>query len=232
MSVFQSLTYYGHACFAVTVGGKKLLFDPFISGNGLAKNVAVDKVEADFVLLSHAHQDHILDAVAIAKRTGATVIAPFEVATWAEGEGVESAVPMNHGGAAAFDFGRVKLTNAVHSSSFPDGSYGGHPCGFVVTSGHDGEGAFYYAGDTALTLDMKLLADDHLRFAVLPIGDHFTMGVAEAIDAAKMVNVQSVVGVHYNTFPPIQIDSAAARQAFETAGVTLHLPAIGETIEL
>lgn len=229
----MTLTYYGHACFGVAVNGKQLLFDPFITGNELAKDIKIDEVPADYILLSHAHQDHILDVEAIAQRTGAQLIAPFEVASWFQAKGIENVAPMNHGGASAFDFGRVKLTNAIHSSSFPDGTYGGHPAGFVVTSAVADEGSFYYAGDTALTYDMKLVGEEFaLKYAVLPIGDHFTMGASDAVKAAAFVGATQVVGVHYDTFPPIKLDKAAAQGAFESSPASLHLPAIGESIDL
>lgn len=166
----------------------------------------------------------------MAGRTGATVIAPYEVGSWFEKQGVKNVQAMNHGGAATMNFGRVKLTSAIHSSSMPDGSYGGNPCGFVVEST---DGNFYYSGDTALTLDMKLIAEQtQLRFAVLPIGDFFTMGIDDALRAAEFVGATKIVGVHYDTFPPIKLDREAARQAAQAAGKELFLPAIGETIDL
>jgi L-ascorbate metabolism protein UlaG (beta-lactamase superfamily) len=226
----MKLTYYGHACFAVTAGGKCLLFDPFITANPLAQKIDAGKVAADFILVSHGHGDHVADVAEIAKRTGATVIAPFEVGSWFERKGVENVQAMNHGGAAKTSFGRVKVTAAVHSSSMPDGSYGGNPCGFVVESS---SGNFYYSGDTALTSDMKLIGEQtKLSFAVLPIGDFFIMGIEDAVRAASLVGVTRIVGVHYDTFPPIQIDRAAARKTAEAAGKELLLPAIGETIEV
>ncbi|CAN5255585.1 metal-dependent hydrolase [soil metagenome] len=226
----MKLTPYGHSCFAVLVSGKTLLFDPFITPNSLAENIDISKVAADFILVSHGHEDHVADVVAIAKRTGAAVIAPYEVSQWLEKKGVENVQGMNHGGAAKMPFGRVKLTAAVHSSSMPDGSYGGNPCGFVVESS---DGNFYYSGDTALTMDMKLIGEQtQLRFAALPVGDFFTMGIEDAIRAAGFVAVKKVVGVHYDTFPPIKLDREAATRAFEAAGMELLLPAIGETIDL
>jgi L-ascorbate metabolism protein UlaG (beta-lactamase superfamily) len=225
----MKFTYYGHACFAVQAGGKTLLFDPFISPNPLAKKIDVSKVAADFILVSHGHGDHNADVVDIANRTGARVIAPFEVGSWFEAKGVKNVQSMNHGGAAKMDFGRVKLTSAIHSSSMPDGSYGGNPCGFVESN----DGNFYYAGDTALTYDMKLVGElTKLRFAVFPIGDFFTMGIDDAIRAAGFAGVNKFVGVHYDTFPPIKLDHAAAREAVRAAGLELMLPAIGETIEI
>jgi L-ascorbate metabolism protein UlaG (beta-lactamase superfamily) len=226
----MKFTYYGHACFAVQAGGKTLLFDPFISPNPLAKKIDVSKVVADFILVSHGHGDHVADVVEIANRTGAKVIAPFEVGSWFEGKGVKNVQSMNHGGAAKMDFGRVKLTSAIHSSSMPDGSYGGNPAGFVIESG---DGNFYYSGDTALTLDMKLIGErTQLRFAVFPIGDFFTMGIEDAIRAAEFVGVKKFVGVHYDTFPPIKLDHDAAAKATKAAGKELLLPGIGETIDL
>lgn len=226
----MKLTYYGHACFAVKAGGKNLLFDPFITPNPLAKEIDIQKIAADFILISHGHADHVADLVAIAKRTEAKVIAPFEAGKWFENKGVKNVQAMNHGGAAKLDFGRVKLTSAIHSSSMPDGSYGGNPCGFVVETS---DGNFYYSGDTALTMDMKLIGEQtNLRFAVLPIGDFFTMGIDDALRAAEMVGAKKIVGVHYDTFPPIKLDHAAAQQAARAAGMELLLPKIGETIDV
>ncbi|RYZ23935.1 MAG: metal-dependent hydrolase [Chitinophagaceae bacterium] len=224
------LTYYGHASFAVETGGKALLFDPFITPNGAAKAIDINTLPCDYLLLSHGHGDHVADAPAIAQRTGATVIASAEVAGWMEKQGAASCVGMNHGGKKSFDFGTVKCVNAIHSSGLPDGTYGGNPMGFVVTTA---ERNFYYSGDTALTLDMQLIPRwAKLDFAVLCIGDHFTMGYEDAVEAARMCGATRVVGVHYNTFPPIAIDVAAARKAFAEAGIELLLPAIGETIDV
>jgi L-ascorbate metabolism protein UlaG (beta-lactamase superfamily) len=225
----MKFTSYGHACFAVELAGKHLLFDPFITPNELAKSIDVDAIPADYILLSHGHFDHVTDAARIAMRTGATVIANFEVSEWVKKQGVTAVHGLNPGGAHSFDFGRVKCVNAIHSSSLPDGSYGGQPGGFVIEAS---EGSFYFAGDTALTLDMKLIGEEFaLRFAVLPIGDNFTMGATDAARAADFVGCTEVVGVHYDTWPPIQIDHAAAKAAFTAAGKTLHLPPIGSTIE-
>lgn len=226
----MKLTSYGHSCFAVETAGKTLLFDPFIRPNPLAAAVDFAAIRADYILVSHGHFDHIADAVDLAAQTGATVVSNFEIVTWLGKQGVGKVHPMNHGGAFGFDFGRVKYVAAVHSSVLPDGTYGGNAGGFVVTND---EGAFYFAGDTALTLDMKLLAEEFaLGFAVLPVGDNFTMGAADATRAAGFLNCRTVVGVHYDTFPPITIDHAAARATFAAAGVTLHLPAPGESLNL
>jgi L-ascorbate metabolism protein UlaG (beta-lactamase superfamily) len=226
----MKLTYYGHACFAVAAGGKQLLFDPFITPNPLAKKIDLAKVAADFILVSHGHGDHIADVADLAQRTGATVIAPFEVGSWFEKKGVKKVQAMNHGGAANLPFGRVKLTAAIHSSSMPDGSYGGNPCGFVIETG---DGNFYYSGDTALTMDMKLIGEQtKLRFAVFPIGDFFTMGIDDAVHAANLVGVTRIVGVHYDTFPPIKLDRATALKTAQAGDKELLLPGIGETIDL
>ena len=226
----MKFTYYGHACFSVVVSGKTLLFDPFITPNPLAADLDIASIAADFILVSHGHGDHVANVAEIAGRTGAPLIAPYEVGSWFEKQGVKNVQAMNHGGAAKMDFGRVKLTSAIHSSSMPDGSYGGNPCGFVVESA---DGNFYYSGDTALTLDMKLIADQRqLRFAVLPIGDFFTMGIEDALRAAEFVGATKIVGVHYDTFPPIKLDREAAFAAAKTSGKQLLLPRIGETIDI
>jgi L-ascorbate metabolism protein UlaG (beta-lactamase superfamily) len=221
----MNFTYYGHACFSVEIGNRTLLFDPFISGNPLAKSIALPSLKADYILVSHGHMDHLLDAAAIAKQTGATIIAPYEVSQWLAKQGAPKTHPVNHGGAVPFDFGSVKLVNAIHSSSLPDGSYGGNPGGFVVQSD---AGNFYYSGDTALTRDMELIGESvRLAFAVLCIGGNFTMDVDEAIRAAKFVACDNIVGVHYDTFPPIAIDHAKAVEKFRAAGLRLHLLKIG-----
>jgi len=226
----MNFTYYGHSCFSVSIGGKNILFDPFIKNNGLAVKAGVDpkKVPADYILLSHGHFDHVDDAAAIAKRTGATVIAGFEVSEWIKKQGVKNVQGVNQGGKVSLPFGTAKFVNAIHSSTMPDGTPGGNPGGFVIESK---DGNFYYSGDTALTLDMKLLKKSpKLDFAVLCIGDNFTMGVEDAIQAAKWVGVKNVAGVHYDTFPPIVLDHAAAIKSFKKAGLKLHLPAINSTI--
>jgi L-ascorbate metabolism protein UlaG (beta-lactamase superfamily) len=223
----MKLTYYGHSCFAVVINRFTLLFDPFITPNELARTVDVNKVAADYILVSHGHEDHLADAAGIAKRTGARLISNFEIATWFSRQGVNKTHPMNHGGAAKFDFGRVKYVNAIHSSTLPDGSSGGNPGGFVIESA---EGNFYYSGDTALTMDMKLIGEStKLKFAVLCIGDNFTMGAEDAVRAAGFVRCTEILGVHYDTFPPIKIDHAAAQETFSNAGSRLHLLTPGES---
>jgi L-ascorbate metabolism protein UlaG (beta-lactamase superfamily) len=223
----MNVTYYGHACFAVEIGGKHLLFDPFITPNPLAKAVDVDQIPADFILVSHGHDDHLEDAVRIARRTNAMVVANFEVAEWLGQKGAPRVHAVNPGGWFDLGVGRVKSVNAIHSSSLPDGSYGGTPGGFVVESS---QGSFYYSGDSALTYDMKLIGESvKLDFAVLCIGGNFTMDAADAVRAAEFVQCREILGVHYDTFPPIKINQAQARETFAAAGRKLHLPRIGET---
>lgn len=226
----MKVTFYGHASFAIETAGKTLVFDPFITPNEKASHVDISKIRADYILLSHGHADHVADVEAIAKASNARIISNFEVVSWFGNKGIEGH-PMNHGGKWHFDFGTVKYVNAVHSSSMPDGSYGGNPGGFVIWND---EGCFYFAGDTALTEDMKLipLTCPKLDFAILPIGDNFTMDAEDAALAAEFVQCDHVIGCHYDTFPYIEIDHEAARAAFAKRGKKLTLLAIGESVEL
>lgn len=224
----MKLTYYGHSCLGVEVAGKTLVFDPFITPNGLAKHIDVAKIPADYVLVTHAHFDHLADAAAIAKRCGATIVANYEICEWFGKQGVAKTHGMNHGGTWRFEFGRVKLVNAIHSSGLPDGSYGGNPGGFVVETP---EGNFYHSGDTALTLDLKLIGEStKLNFAALCVGDNFTMGVDDAVRAAEFIRCDQIVGIHYDTFPPIEINRAEAVEKFRAAGKQLHLVPIGQSV--
>lgn len=222
--------YYGHSCFSIEVVGKTLLFDPFITGNRKAANVQLTSIKADYILISHAHGDHVADAVALARQTGATCISNFEIITWLQRQKIEKCHPMNHGGQWKFDFGTVKYVNAIHSSSFPDGSYGGNPGGFIVDTV---EGTFYFAGDTALMPDMKLWGKQHeFDFVILPIGDNFTMGMDDGARAAKMLKCDKAIGVHFDTFPYIEIDHRQAMEAFAAKGCKLILPEIGGSFEI
>ena len=226
----MKLTYYGQSCFSVEINGKSILFDPFITPNELAKNIDVNSIPADYILLSHGHSDHVADCVSIAKRTGAKVVAAFEVHQWLNKQGVSNTHPMNTGGKWNFGDFVVKCTVAQHSSAMPDGSNGGNPMGFVITSS---AGNFYYSGDTALTMDMQLVAKwAKLNFAVLPIGDNFTMDAEDAVQAAEWIECQQIVGVHYDTFGFIKIDHEKARKTFTDAGLTLHLINIGDSVSL
>ncbi len=225
----MNITYYGHSCFCVEINGKKLLFDPFISANELAKNINVNSIQADYILISHGHQDHILDVESIAKRSKAKVICNWEIYEWYTKKGVENIHPMNIGGKIKLDFGSIKCVVAVHSSIMPDGAYGGHPMGFVIEST---EGNFYYAGDTGLTFDMKLIGDYRkIDFAFLPIGDNFTMGADNAIIACDFINCNDIIGMHFDTFGYIKINKEEAVSKFERAGKKLNLMEIGQTIK-
>jgi L-ascorbate metabolism protein UlaG (beta-lactamase superfamily) len=225
----MKFTFYGHAAFEIETGGKKLLFDPFISPNELAKHIDVNSLKPDYVLLSHGHGDHMADLFTIQKNSGAKVICIAEIAGWLGGKGIPDAHAMNIGGGFNFDFGRVKMVNAAHSCSMPDGSYGGVAAGFIIYA----EGKkIYFAGDTALTYDMKLLADENLDWAILPIGDNYTMSGDDAIKATEFVNCKNVIGVHYDTFPQIKINKEETAEKFKKAGVNLKLPAIGESSTL
>lgn len=226
----MKVTWFGHSSLLVEAGGKNLLFDPFITPNELARDVDVDAVPADYVLISHGHQDHLADAESILNRTGATLISNFEIVSWYGGKGCANGHPLNHGGGFDFDFGRVTYVNAIHSSSLPDGSYGGNPGGFVVESE---EGNFYFSGDTALTRDMTLFGEiAPLDWAALCIGDNFTMGPRDAVRAAEFAGVTKVLGIHYDTFPPIRIDHEAAVNLFAAQGRELILATIGERLDL
>ncbi len=223
----MKLTYYGHSCFNVEINEKQLLFDPFITRNPLANAVDIKKIKADYIFLSHAHYDHVADAITIAKQTGATVISNFEIVGWLSKNGLKNVQPLNPGGTYLADFGEARCVNAIHSSSFEDGTYGGCASGFVVESPEDN---FYYSGDTALTLDMKLVSEaTKLKFAILCVGGTLTMDAGEAIRAAGLLQCKEVMGVHYDTFPQIKIDHGAAKDQFRSAGLTLHLLPIGSS---
>lgn len=224
---FMKITYYGHSCFEILVNGKKLLFDPFISENELAKTIDISKIMPDFILLSHGHNDHVADCLKIAEQSGATVIANYEVVSWLRKQGLKNGHEMNVGGKWMCDFGKVKCVSALHSSSMPDGSYGGIAMGFIIESS---EGNFYYAGDTALTYDMKLIGEfRQLNFAFLPIGDNFTMGIDNAVICSNFIKCNKIVGMHYDSFPPIKIDHTEAKAKFNDAGKDLILMEIGAT---
>lgn len=225
----MNITYYGHSCFGVEINEKHILFDPFISPNELAKNIDINTIKADYILISHGHNDHIADAEAIARRTKAKVICNWEIHVWLQKKGVENIHPMNIGGKVKLDFGNVKCVSAIHSSGLPDGSYGGNPMGFVIEST---EKNFYYAGDTALTYDMKLIGDYRkIDFAFLPIGDNLTMGVDNAIIACDFIDCNNVIGMHYDTFGYIKIDKQEAISKFNRNGKKLSLLEIGETLK-
>ncbi|TGV04027.1 metal-dependent hydrolase [Flavivirga rizhaonensis] len=225
----MKITFYGHASLGIQVNDVNILVDPFISGNPKASHIDIDQLKADYILVTHAHQDHTLDVEAIAKRTGAIVVSNFEIVSYFEKLGIEGH-PMNHGGTWDFDFGIVKYVNAIHTSSFPDGSYGGQPGGFVIEGEHKN---IYIAGDTALTYDMKLIPlQTKLDLAILPIGDNFTMGIDDAILASDFVACDKVLGYHFDTFGYIEIDHKVAKHKFFEKEKDLMLLEIGGFIEL
>lgn len=225
----MQVTYYGHSCFSVTVNGKHLLFDPFITPNKLAKDIDIKTIKADYILISHGHEDHIADTVELAKLTGATVVTNPEICSWLNKQGVKKTHAMNTGGKWMQDFGKLKCVKAEHSSSMPDGTYGGNPLGFIIEST---EGNFYYAGDTALTYDMKLIGDyRQLDFAFLPIGDNYTMGIDNAIFASNFIRCDNIIGMHYDTFDIIKIDHKEATSKFQRTGKKITLFKIGESID-
>ncbi len=207
------VTWLGHAALLIETGGHRVLIDPFFTGNPAAALTA-DQAEAGFILVSHGHGDHIGDTVAIARRTGATVIANYEIATWLEKQGITTAHGMQHGGSHRFPFGQVKLTLAFHGSMLPDGSNGGNPCGFLIRT-DDGK-TIYDAADTGLFGDMKLIGEEGIDLAILPIGDNYTMGPDDALRAVRWLDAKKVLPIHYNTFPLIAQDAAAWAERVRT----------------
>ncbi|MDB2494695.1 metal-dependent hydrolase [Flavobacteriaceae bacterium] len=226
----MKITFYGHNSLLIEILGNYIMVDPFISGNPLYKDkLDIKSLKADYILLTHAHQDHILDVEMIAKNTNAKIVSNYEIAMYYQEKGF-NVHPMNHGGNWKFEFGNLKLVNAVHTSSFPDGSYGGQPGGFVIEGEHKN---IYIAGDTALTMDMKLIPlQTKLDLAILPIGDNFTMGVEDAIIASNFVACEKVLGVHFDTFSYIEIDQEEAKKKFYDAGKDLMLLDFGSSIVL
>ncbi|MDN3594941.1 metal-dependent hydrolase [Zunongwangia endophytica] len=227
----MELTFYGQNCLGLTIGAINVIVDPFISGNENAKGkVELDTIKADFILVTHAHQDHVLDVETVAKNNPkAVIVSNAEIASYYEEKGF-NVHPMNHGGSWNFDFGKVKYVQAWHSSTFPDGASGGLPGGFVIQTG---EKNLYIAGDTALSMDMKLIPlFTKLDLAVLPIGDNFTMGVDEAIVASDFIECDRIVGCHYDTFGYIEIDHAESKKKFADKGKELLLMEIGEKMSV
>jgi len=223
----MKITYFGHASLGIEVNGTNIIVDPFISANELAKHIDVNSLKADYILITHAHGDHILDVETIVKNTGATIVSNAEIAGYYEAKGFKTH-PMNHGGSWQFNFGKVKYVNAIHSSSFPDGTYGGQPGGFVIEADNKN---VYIAGDTALTYDMKLISmRNPLDLAILPIGDNFTMDVDDAAIAAEFLEVTTVLGYHYDTFGYIKIDHEVAKQKFANKHKELILLPVGDSI--
>jgi len=227
----MKITFYGHACFGITIGDTNIIFDPFISPNENAQHIDVNSIKADYIFLSHGHADHVADALTIAKNNNATIVSNYEIVSWYGAvHNYGNGHPMNHGGSWTFNFGKVKYVNAIHSSVLPDGTYGGNPGGFVFETS---QGNFYFAGDTALTMDMKLIPMfTTLDFAILPIGDNFTMGVAEAVVAADFIDCDTIIGMHFDTFGYIMLDHEAAKSAFAQKDKKLTLLGIGDSMSL
>ena len=218
--------YLGHSAVLLTDGKTRIVIDPFLTGNPMAA-LGVGEVQADLILVTHAHGDHFGDSVALSKK-GGVVVSTFEIATYAEKHGAKS-VPMNLGGTYRFEGGWLKWVPAWHSSSFPDGTYGGMPMGVVVELGGK---RIYHAGDTALFSDMRLIGEMGLDIALLPIGDHFTMGPEDALKALELLRPKKVVPIHYNTFPPIRQDGEAFAQRAREKCVEGHAIKPGEVLRL
>jgi L-ascorbate metabolism protein UlaG (beta-lactamase superfamily) len=225
----MEITYLGHSCLSIEVAGKKIIVDPFITGNELAKHIDVNQLKADYILITHAHFDHVADVELIAKRTSAKLVSNYEIVMHYQEKGLDGH-PMNHGGSWQFDFGKVTYTNAIHTSSFQDGSYGGQPGGFLLETN---EANIYIAGDTALTYDMKLIPlKAKIDLAILPIGDNFTMGVDDAVSASHFVECDKILGYHYDTFGYIKIDHDKAKSKFLSKNKDLILLDIGKSINI
>ncbi len=225
------ITYYGHSCFLVETAGARLVIDPFLTGNPNAP-VTADQVKCDYILLSHGHDDHTCDALPIAKANNATIVANFEIAEYFAASGAPKTHGMNPGGAHRFPFGRVKLTLAHHTSSLNAGLnpiYMGVPCGLIIEA--DGK-RLYHAGDTALFLDMQLIGRGGLDAALLPIGDNFTMGPEDALDALDFLKPRVAVPMHYNTWPPIAQDAGAFADAAKKRGHTVHPLLAGQLLDV
>jgi len=225
----MKITFYGHASLGIEVAGKHILVDPYITANELASHIDIEKIKADYILVTHAHGDHVLDVEAIAKNNNSTIVSNAEIADYYTKKGFTTH-GMNHGGSWKFDFGSVKYVNAIHSSQFPDGTYGGNQGGFVIETA---EKNIYIAGDTALTYDMKLIPlRTKLDLAILPIGSNYTMDVEDAVIASDFVECNKILGYHYDTFGYIKIDHEDAKKKFADKGKELILLEIGSSIEL
>ena len=227
----MKITYYGHSCFLIEAGGKRLLTDPFISGNPLASAFKASDIRCDYVLQSHGHADHIYDLETVLQNNPeAIVVGIWEIHDRYSQKGYKTH-PMNIGGSWQFDFGKVKMVAAVHSSSFPDGSYAGQAAGFVIDTP---DGVLYFAGDTALTRDMELIpmTCPALDAAILPIGSNFTMDYKEALIASDFIRCNRIIGCHFDTFGFIVIDHEAAVNTFAESGKELTLIPIGQHIEI
>ena len=224
----MKITYHGHSFVQIETDKFSIVIDPFISGNPIVK-IPVNKVKCDYIILTHGHGDHISDAVEIAKKNDATVIAMFEIANFAAKNNLRNH-PLSIGGGFNFPFGRVKLTIAHHSSSFPDGSYAGEPAGILLYI--DGK-TIYHAGDTGLFYDMKLIGEmSNIDYAFLPIGDNFTMGIDDAVKAAEFINAKITVPIHYNTFDLVRANPEDFKKKVDSIGKKCEIIKFGESINI
>jgi L-ascorbate metabolism protein UlaG (beta-lactamase superfamily) len=222
-----NLTWHGHGTFSIETGGHNILLDPFLADNPVC-STNPDEVECDFILVTHGHLDHLADAEPIAKRTGAPIITNFEISEWLNAKGITSH-GQSIGGGYQHPFGHVKLTQAFHGSMLPDGANGGMPVGFLITT-NDGD-SIYFAGDTGLFSDMKLMRKDKVDLAILPIGDNYTMGPDDAVRATKFVRPKHVIPKHYNTFPLLNQDAGAwAAKIHAKTKAQAHVMTPGETL--
>lgn len=226
----MEIIYYGHACFGFKTSSSTVLIDPFISGNELAKDIDVNEIKADYIFLTHAHYDHILDVETIARNNNSQILTNPEISAYYKKLGF-NVISMNIGGVKKFDFGKIKMVSASHSSSFPDGTYGGLACGYLMKM--DGK-VIYVAGDTSLTTDMKLLPFiyGYINVAILPIGNTYTMGGYDAVVAAKFVKTKNAIASHYDTFPDIKVNKDKTKQLFLAEGKRITFLSIGESVDI
>lgn len=224
------LTWYGHAALGLDVDGHNLVVDPYFTGNPAASTSA-EKIAPEYILVSHGHGDHIGDTLAIARRSGAEVISNAEIVDWLEGKGLKKLNAQHIGGGVHYPFGYLKLTNALHGSGLPDGANGGNPAGFLLTT-PDGK-KIYMAGDTGLFGDMRLIGEEGIDLAVIPIGDKYTMGPADALRAVKMLQPRHVIPIHYNTYDLLTQDAQQwARQVESETSAKVHVLKPGESFTL
>jgi L-ascorbate metabolism protein UlaG (beta-lactamase superfamily) len=226
----MQVTYLGHSCFEISDGNTSVIIDPFIRPNELSAKIDFEKLNPDYILISHGHEDHIADCIDLAKQSNAKVVANYEIITWLGEKGIENVHPMNTGGKIQCGTFNFQFVVAVHSSGLPDGTYGGNPCGFIIENAGK---KYYYSGDTALMPEMKMFSELHaLEASFLCIGDNFTMGFEEAAIAAEWLKTNKVIGMHYDTFGYIKIDHQRAVEHFDNKGKQLLLMEIGETLNV
>ena len=226
----MKLSYFGHSSFLLENSSVSILIDPFINGNPLAQGVEISSLKCDYILVTHAHSDHVGDTLEIAKNTGATVISNYEICQYLQSKGLEKCISMNFGGTIPLAFGEISYWQAQHSSSFEDGTYGGNPGSFVVSMDSR---TLFFAGDTSLHSDLKLFGSLYsFDYAILPIGDIYTMGIEQAVLAAKFLKTKNTIACHYDTFPSIKIDIEGAVRKFATAKQKLIIIEPKSSIEI